>query len=113
MSRLALTISYDGARFAGSQIQPGVRTVQAELERALSEFFAHPTASTFAGRTDRGVHAAGQVVGCVDGRPADSMAVVKAALNARLPDDLAVSRSSAGRTASTPASTPAGASTAT
>lgn len=43
-----------------------------------------------AGRTDRGVHAVGQVVGCEDRRPHRSEGVLRSALEARLPDDLAV-----------------------
>lgn len=92
MQRLALTITYDGSRFAGSQIQPGQRTVQAVMEDALGGFYGRPTAAVFAGRTDRGVHAAGQVVSCFDGRPDLELKAVQAALNARLPDDVAVIR---------------------
>jgi len=90
MGRLALTVSYDGTDFAGSQSQPAVRTVQGELERALADLFAAPSATVFAGRTDRGVHAAGQVVGCDDARPDLPGAVLGRALNARLEGDLAV-----------------------
>jgi len=90
MDRLALTISYDGTDFAGSQVQPCRRTVQGELERALAELFGGPQTTVFAGRTDRGVHAAGQVVGVVDGRPDLPPGTIRAALNASLPDDVAV-----------------------
>ena len=51
-----------GAGFFGWQVQPGVRTVQAELEAALSRLRNSPTTVIAAGRTDRGVHATGQVV---------------------------------------------------
>lgn len=63
-----LTLQYDGAEFAGWANQPGLRTVQGELERALHTVLgeqAHDGGSlgvTVAGRTDRGVHAWGQVV---------------------------------------------------
>lgn len=85
-----LTVAYRGGAFWGSQRQPARRTVQGVLETALHDFggVVHP--ATFAGRTDRGVHAAGQVVGFPDVRPDLAEAVVQAALNARLPDDLAV-----------------------
>jgi tRNA pseudouridine38-40 synthase len=90
MGRLALTVSYDGTDFAGSQVQPGVRTVQGELDRALADLFGQPTPTVLAGRTDRGVHAAGQVVGCRDGRPDLAPSVLQRALNARLEGDLAI-----------------------
>jgi len=62
-----LTLQYDGTEFMGWACQPGLRTVCGELERALrtvlGEQDAHgePLALTVAGRTDRGVHAWGQV----------------------------------------------------
>ena len=90
MARLALTISYDGTDFAGSQKQPGVRTVQAELEARLSTLFGRETPTVFSGRTDRGVHAAGQVVGCRDERPDLASASIAGSLNALLPSDIAV-----------------------
>ena len=66
---LKLTVSYDGSDFAGSQIQPGQRTVQAELDRALERLAGAPVTTVFAGRTDTGVHASGQVVSLRDQRP--------------------------------------------
>ena len=90
MARLTLTVAYDGSRFAGSQVQPGERTVQGEIERALVDFSGTTERTVFAGRTDRGVHAAGQVVGCEDRRPDLPARAIQAALNARLPDDVAV-----------------------
>lgn len=92
MPTLALTLSYDGRGFAGSQVQPGVRTVQGELSAALARLFGRPVAGVFAGRTDRGVHAAGQVVSIdVDRDPADP-ARIRSALNWHLPKDVAVLR---------------------
>jgi len=65
--------------------------VQGELERALRFLDGRREPSTvFAGRTDRGVHAAGQVVSLDDPRPDLATGTVVRALNARLPDDLAV-----------------------
>ena len=61
MYRLRLTLAYDGAAFAGSQIQPGQRTVQGEIERALTTLDGQPVRAVFAGRTDTGVHAVAQV----------------------------------------------------
>ncbi|WP_409350019.1 tRNA pseudouridine(38-40) synthase TruA [Rathayibacter soli] len=63
-TRIRLDIAYDGSAFSGWSRQPGLRTVQGELEHALATMFRrHAPAPTLvvAGRTDAGVHAAGQV----------------------------------------------------
>ncbi len=60
--RLALGVEYDGGRYAGWQTQRHAVSVQETLERALARVADHPVAVTCAGRTDAGVHAAGQVV---------------------------------------------------
>src|SRR6266536_749333 len=60
--RLRLVVAYDGGPFSGFARQPGRRTVQGELERALSELAGAPVETVCAGRTDAGVHARGQVV---------------------------------------------------
>ena len=61
--RIALGIEYNGSRFNGYQFQKhGTRTVQEELEKALSKVANEPIQLTCAGRTDAGVHATGQVV---------------------------------------------------
>jgi tRNA pseudouridine38-40 synthase len=57
-----LTLEYDGGPFAGWAAQPGRRTVSGELARALGVVLREEVALTVAGRTDRGVHALGQVV---------------------------------------------------
>ena len=62
MARVALGIEYDGSAFAGWQQQPHARSVQAELQRALSAVAARQIETTAAGRTDGGVHALAQVV---------------------------------------------------
>lgn len=62
MPTLALTVSYDGAPFCGFARQPGLSTVQGELEQALRIVFRREMETTCAGRTDTGVHALGQVV---------------------------------------------------
>lgn len=59
--RLRLDIAYDGTEFAGWAVQAGQRTVAGVLEDALSTVFRTPLALRAAGRTDTGVHAAGQV----------------------------------------------------
>lgn len=87
-----MTVSYDGSGFAGSQVQPRARTVQGELERTLASLRYPDQRTLFAGRTDTGVHAAGQVVACEDARPTMSGPALRTALNALLPDDVAVQR---------------------
>ncbi len=80
-----LLIEYDGAAFAGWARQPGSRTVQAEIERALAVVLrAGQVDLTVAGRTDTGVHAWGQVAS-YRGEPARV-----AGVNALLPADVAV-----------------------
>ena len=87
--RFAATVSYDGAAFYGSQRQPGVRTVQAELEAAAEALFGEVTRVDLAGRTDTGVHATGQVAALTVDTVHDA-ATVERALNAHLPEDVAV-----------------------
>ncbi len=61
--RIALGIEYNGSLFNGYQLQvEGTRTVQGELEKALSKVADNRIRLTCAGRTDTGVHATGQVV---------------------------------------------------
>lgn len=61
-TRLRLGVAYDGADFSGWALQPGRRTVAAEVIRACELLFGHIEGFTAAGRTDAGVHALGQVV---------------------------------------------------
>jgi tRNA pseudouridine38-40 synthase len=87
--RLILTLEYDGTPFRGWAAQPGLPTVEAALRAALAETFASVENLAVAGRTDTGVHALGQVVSVdVEGGPAAER--VAAALNPRLPDEIAV-----------------------
>jgi tRNA pseudouridine38-40 synthase len=79
-----LDLEYDGTGFAGWSVQPGLRTVQSEVERALATILRYEVALTVAGRTDRGVHAWGQVAS-YEGAPVETRA-----LNAVLPRDVAV-----------------------
>lgn len=87
--RFAATVSYDGAGFVGSQRQPNGRTVQQELETAAAAIFGGPTRVELAGRTDSGVHAIGQVAAFSAETRLDP-ATVGRALNAHLPEDVAV-----------------------
>jgi tRNA pseudouridine38-40 synthase len=87
-------IEYDGTAFAGSQYQPNARTVQGELEEALNRLTGERIRVRFAGRTDAGVHATGQVAAfCLPPRADEgawSWPVLQERLNALLPADLAV-----------------------
>jgi tRNA pseudouridine38-40 synthase len=87
--RLRLTLEYDGTAFRGWAAQPGLRTVEAVLQEALTRLYPGWSALSVAGRTDTGVHALGQVasVEIAGGAPVERAA---AALNAELPDDVAV-----------------------
>jgi tRNA pseudouridine38-40 synthase len=60
--RVRLVIAYDGSRYHGFAANPGVATVGGTLQRTLERVLRHPVKITGAGRTDRGVHAWGQVV---------------------------------------------------
>jgi tRNA pseudouridine38-40 synthase len=83
-----LLVQYDGTDFSGWARQPGRRTVQGELERALQVVLRRdPVQLTVAGRTDAGVHALGQVASHA-GEPAPVQG-----LNALLPRDVSVLRS--------------------
>lgn len=82
-----MTLHYDGASYYGWQLQPRVRTVQGELEAALSRLANRPVTVIGAGRTDRGVHATGQVAAAtVPGKW--TAAALRRSLNAILPGDI-------------------------
>jgi tRNA pseudouridine38-40 synthase len=87
--RVALVIQYAGTNFSGWQKQPCGRTVQAEVETALTKVLGQPTNLYGAGRTDSGVHAAAQVAHFENPSviPAHHWA---SALNSRLPDDILI-----------------------
>jgi len=92
---VALVLEYNGSHFCGWQEQPGLRTIQAELKKAIQMVTRSPIRGLVAsGRTDSGVHALGQVVAfytdaeislpefaySVSGVLRDEVAIVKAAL---------------------------------
>jgi tRNA pseudouridine38-40 synthase len=79
-------LEYDGGPFAGWAAQPGQRTVAAEVVKALGTVLRVPVELTVAGRTDRGVHALGQVVSYA-GPPPNLRSV-----NAVLPPEIVVLR---------------------
>jgi tRNA pseudouridine38-40 synthase len=88
VTAVRLDIAYHGAGFAGWAAQPGLRTVQGELEAALARVIGSPMPLTVAGRTDAGVHAWGQVASfAADREPPDELG---RALNSLTGPDLAV-----------------------
>ena len=88
MRNFKLTIEYDGTEFHGWQVQPDIRTVQGEIMKALGEL-GSGVAVTGAGRTDAGVHAAGQVANARLETRHDAPTIARA-LNAKLPPDVRV-----------------------
>lgn len=82
--RFLLTIHYDGSEFFGWQIQSAERTVQGELEHALERLTGDRRAVLGSGRTDRGVHATGQVASVLLPDRWDAP-TLRRALNALLP----------------------------
>jgi len=89
MTRIRLTIEFDGAGFCGWQMQDGVRTVQQELELALEQMLGEPVRLHSSGRTDSGVHARGMVAHFDTGRNLPLKAY-RDGLNRLLPDDVAI-----------------------
>ena len=89
MTRLRLTIEYDGTAFRGWAAQPEQRTVEGVVREALGAAFRSVEGLAVAGRTDTGVHALGNVVSVdVEGGPPPERA--PQALNQLLPDDVSV-----------------------
>jgi tRNA pseudouridine38-40 synthase len=91
MGRFKLTLEYDGTAYHGWQVQPGLPTIQGELEAALARFAGGPVAVRGAGRTDAGVHALGQVASFAAALRLPPSALGRA-LNASLPRDIVVRR---------------------
>jgi tRNA pseudouridine38-40 synthase len=94
MSRnIRLDIAYDGTSFVGWQVQRAGRTVQGELERALSAIHGHRVVLHAAGRTDSGVHARGQCASFETDHPSIPARKFREALNTELPLDVRIMRS--------------------
>jgi len=92
VTTVRLDIEYDGAGFKGWARQPGLRTVQGELEAALATVLREPVELTVAGRTDTGVHARGQVASFAAETPIPDDLVWR--LNGLCPDDITVTAAS-------------------
>jgi tRNA pseudouridine38-40 synthase len=91
MPNLALQLEYDGSYFFGFQRQVNTRTIQGELEKALSKFANHDVQIITAGRTDTGVHALNQVVNFTTEAKRELHGWVRG-VNALLPDDIAIKK---------------------
>lgn len=89
MQHIRLTLAYDGTCFRGSQRQRDARTVQGELEGGLERVTRSYSGLALAGRTDRGVHALGQVA-TVDVEWPGTLIELRTAINAVTGDDLQV-----------------------
>jgi tRNA pseudouridine38-40 synthase len=92
---IKLLIAYDGTDFSGWQRQEGRRTVQGAVEKALEKIHGRPVSLTGSGRTDAGVHAAGQAANFttgIDSIPAERFVP---ALNGLLPRDVRILESRA------------------
>lgn len=89
MKNVKLTIQYDGTDFSGWQRQPNGRTVQEEIEKALSTLLKKEVKVNGSGRTDAGVHALGQVANF---REEFSIPInrIPTALNGILPEDISI-----------------------
>ncbi len=89
--RIALIVEYDGAPYAGSQLQKRHPSIQAELEAAVERLTGSRERVAFAGRTDAGVHALGQVAAFTTTSRLARQTFVSG-LNAWLPETIAVQR---------------------
>jgi tRNA pseudouridine38-40 synthase len=87
---IKLTLAYDGTNFSGWQRQAGDRTVQAVIEDALQKIHKSRTVINAAGRTDSGVHAAGQVVNFYSPIKSIKAGNYVPALNSILPRDVRI-----------------------
>jgi len=88
-SKLKLTIAYDGTDYHGWQIQPGLKTVQGCLCHAAQAFLQQAAHVQGAGRTDRGVHAQGQVA-VIETVSTLGVDDIVSGLNTHLPRDITV-----------------------
>ena len=89
MRNIKLVIEYDGTDFHGWQKQPQLRTVQGEIDLAISKITGADPYTQASGRTDAGVHALGQVVNFLTSCQISTKALTRA-MNAMLPRDVRV-----------------------
>lgn len=89
MKRVKLIVAYDGTNYVGWQVQPNGNSIEAELNRHLSELLGEPIHVIGASRTDAGVHARGAV--CVfDTNARMDARRISFAMNTRLPEDIRI-----------------------
>lgn len=88
MPRWRIDLEYDGAGFAGWQVQPGQRTIQGTVADAIARTLGEAVDLSGAGRTDAGVHARQQVASFVTTVDRDPRGMV-GGINANLPEDVA------------------------
>lgn len=89
MPNICLTISYDGTRYAGWQIQKNAKTIQDEIEKALKKILNEKVKLIGSGRTDAGVHAKAQVAN-FNTRKDFPLENLQKALNKYLPKDISI-----------------------
>lgn len=89
IKRYKLTISYDGARYCGWQVQGNGQSIQSLVQQALQTALRHPLGLTGSGRTDAGVHARGQTAHFDSPVPFD-LNRLRVSLNALLPEDIRI-----------------------
>jgi tRNA pseudouridine38-40 synthase len=90
VAQLKLVVEYEGTAYQGWQLQPGGPTIQGLLEQAFATALREPVRVRGAGRTDAGVHAAGQVAAVRVSRVPDDLGRLRKSLNALTPDDIAI-----------------------
>lgn len=92
MKNIKLTIEYDGTNYFGWQVQPEFSSIQEEIERAIKKLTKEDIDLIGAGRTDRGVHARGQVANFMTNSsiPPEKFSY---AINKYLPQDISIVKS--------------------
>src|SRR5262245_34309257 len=87
--RICITLSYDGTEYHGWQVQPGLPTIQGDVEAVVSEIEGADVSVEASGRTDAGVHALAQVAAftIINPIPVDNL---RKAMNRLLPRDIRV-----------------------
>jgi tRNA pseudouridine38-40 synthase len=87
--RIKLSVAYDGTKYNGWQIQPGVPTIEGELNKGLSTLLGEEIVVIGASRTDSGVHALGNIA-VFDTTTIIPATKIAYAINRSLPDDIRV-----------------------
>lgn len=90
MPTYRITLAYDGSGFRGYAANPGVRTVQGELEGVLARILGGPVVTRVAGRTDAGVHARANVVSFAAAEPVDPVRLQRSITKLLGPEVVAV-----------------------